>query len=210
MSKDERYLKKIGKLLTLYGVSEEEKKNFLTDIQDAKYDDPEDEEEEEKVEMTSKEETLPKEESTEEKVGEEEESSEKVEEEQSIESEGEESEEEESESEELESQEESESELESQDEEKAELETPPTEEVVEEEKQSEETIEFDPRSEIEELKKTNEGLSARLATLEDIVSKLGVEIDEEDQTIGASSKGNAIDETQESAFDAINRKRIGY
>lgn len=36
---DEKILKKIGKLLTLYGVDENEKEQFLADVQDAKYDD---------------------------------------------------------------------------------------------------------------------------------------------------------------------------
>lgn len=41
---DEKILKKIGKLLSLYGVEEEEKAKFLADVQDAKYDDDEEEE----------------------------------------------------------------------------------------------------------------------------------------------------------------------
>lgn len=47
---DEKILKKIGKLLSLYGVSEEEKAKFLADVQDAKYDDDEEEVVEEVVE----------------------------------------------------------------------------------------------------------------------------------------------------------------
>lgn len=39
MPKDEKILKKIGKLLTMYGVKDEEKEKFLADMQDAKYDD---------------------------------------------------------------------------------------------------------------------------------------------------------------------------
>lgn len=38
---DEKILKKIGKLLSLYGVDEEEKAKFLADVQDAKYDEEE-------------------------------------------------------------------------------------------------------------------------------------------------------------------------
>lgn len=47
---DEKILKKIGKLLSLYGVDEEEKAKFLADVQDAKYDDDEEEVVEEVVE----------------------------------------------------------------------------------------------------------------------------------------------------------------
>lgn len=53
--KDEKILKKIGKLLTMYGVKDEEKEKFLADMQDAKYDDQDEieeitEQEEPKVE----------------------------------------------------------------------------------------------------------------------------------------------------------------
>ena len=51
--KDEKLLKKIGKLLSMYGVIEEEKTKFLADVQDAKYDDQEETEEtEEEVKET--------------------------------------------------------------------------------------------------------------------------------------------------------------
>ena len=60
----------------------------------------------------------------------------------------------------------------------------------------------------EELKKSFDGVVARLSTLEDIVSKLGVE--EKDQTIGGSPKSEAVDESYDSTFDEINRKRVGY
>lgn len=76
MEKDEKILKKIGKLLTMYGVNEEEKNKFLADMEDAKYDDQEELEEnqeetetpveEEQVEEQPKEnEELPMEEETE-------------------------------------------------------------------------------------------------------------------------------------------------
>lgn len=56
---DEKILKKIGKLLSLYGVEEEEKAKFLADVQDAKYDDEEEEvvEEVEKDEVPATDET---------------------------------------------------------------------------------------------------------------------------------------------------------
>lgn len=207
MSKEERYLKKIGKLLTLYGVSEKEKSNFLADIQDAKYDDPDDEEEKVKTEETSTEQETTAD------------GEEKVENEEKVETETKSGDEEEStktESEEVKSQEGEEETKTTGEEETTESdqEVPPTlegEENQEQEGSEEETIEFNPESEIKELKKANEGLSARLSALEEIVKEFGVEeTDEEDQTIGASPSGNAIDETQESAFDRINRKRIGY
>ena len=43
--KDERILKKVGKLLSLYGVTDEEKEKFLLDLEDKKYDDQEEVEE---------------------------------------------------------------------------------------------------------------------------------------------------------------------
>ena len=36
--KDEKILKKVGKLLSMYGVSDEEKEKFLLDLKDKKYD----------------------------------------------------------------------------------------------------------------------------------------------------------------------------
>lgn len=50
MDKSEKLLKKMSKLLTMYGVSDDEKAKFLQDIQDAKYDDEEDMEEESSTE----------------------------------------------------------------------------------------------------------------------------------------------------------------
>ena len=55
---DEKILKKIGKLLKMYGASDEEAQKFLIDIEDTKYDDEEEAEvpnekqvDEEKVEV---------------------------------------------------------------------------------------------------------------------------------------------------------------
>ena len=42
---DEKILKKVGKLLSMYGVDDEEKEKFLLDLKDKKYDDQEDIEE---------------------------------------------------------------------------------------------------------------------------------------------------------------------
>jgi hypothetical protein len=41
MTKDEKILKKVGKLLSIYGVSDEEKEKFLADVQDTKNDEEE-------------------------------------------------------------------------------------------------------------------------------------------------------------------------
>ena len=190
---DERILKKVGKLLELYGVSPEEKDKFLTDLQDKKYDEEEEKEtevpNEEQVDETEKEEVEVKENENPEEVVESEES---VEEE--VKPEGE--------------------EVETETEEKVEEqpleetpELPQEENVGGEEEQPEEEEAYDYNAEIEELRKSNEGLSARLQTLEDIVAKLGVE--EKDQTMGASPNGNPVDEQYNSAFDEINRKRVG-
>ena len=149
MPKDERYLKKIGKLLKMYGVEDEEQiQNFLNDIQDAKYDD--EEHDENSSTETSQEETT-----TEEVANDSEE-------------------------------------------------TGSEEETTE----GEETSSLDYQAKYEELKKSFDGLVARLSTLEDIVSKLGVE--EKDETVGASPRADAVDESYDSTFDEINRKRVGY
>ena len=79
-------------------------------------------------------------------------------------------------------------------------------EEVEEEKVEE--SQFDYKAKFEELQKANDGLSARIQALEDIVASLGVE-KPQDQTIGATPSGNAVDESYNSAFDEINRKRVG-
>ena len=198
MSKDERILRKVGKLLALYGVNPEEKEKFLKDLQDKKYDEEEAEPgEEENLETEEKEEVKVEEEPGETKP---ETEVEEVEEEKVAEKEpAEEGEKVEGEQEEL------------TEETKVEGEEEQVEQPGgEEEKVEEEVVnEFDYKSGYDELKKSNEGLSARVKALEEIVAELGVE-KEEDKTIGANPAGNAIDETYNSAFDEINRKRVGY
>lgn len=197
MPKDEKILKKIGKLLTLYGVEDQEKENFLIDLQDKKYDDPDDEEEienkeEEKVDENSAEvetetEVEEKAEPTkDENQGGEEQPETEVEEEQEVE------EKEEVPGEEERVEEKVENEIE-----EPQLEEPQPEQPTEE---------FDYQAKFEEQQKSIDGLLARLSTLEEIVSKLGVE----EKPVGASPEGNPIEESNESTFDEINRKRVGY
>ena len=189
MPKDEKILKKIGKLLTLYGVEDNEKENFLIDLQDKKYDDPDEEEvADEKVE-TETEESVEEQPSEETKVEEKEESTE--------------TEVEETQPESVEEEQVSDEEV-ANDSEEPQLEETETEEekVVEEEP-------FDYKSKFEEQQKVIDGLSARLSSIEDIVSKLGEKVEEE-KPIGASPAGNPVDENQDTTFDEINRKRIGY
>lgn len=64
---DERILKKVGKLLSMYGVNEEEKQKFLLDLKDKKYDDQEEIEEVAEDEQVNEEEMV-EEKPTEEKV----------------------------------------------------------------------------------------------------------------------------------------------
>lgn len=216
MPKDEKLLKKIDRLLKLYGVeSEEERGKFIADIQDAKYD--EEEHDENSLTETSQEETT---ETTEEVGGEQESSSEETETEStSAETEGETEEQTESEEsqEEVSGGEETETESEVGEEEGTEVEETTTEEVAndseetgseEELTEGKEETSLDYEAKYEELKKSFDGLVARLSTLEDIVSKLGVE--EKDETLGASPRADAIDESYDSTFDEINRKRVGY
>jgi hypothetical protein len=191
--KDEKILKKISKLLSLYGVSEEEKNNFLTDLQDKKYDDEETEEVGEVAEEVSEEEIVEEqpEQLTDEMV-------------------------ENEEVEELEEQEEpteipQEEEIEEPVEEveqpmELEEEVVEQEPVVEEEQKDIET-EIDFKSKYDELKKSFDGLVARLETLEGLVSKLGVEEPEEEFGLTPNTE-TAKDDTTDT-FDFYNRLRTG-
>lgn len=209
---DEKILKKIGKLLTMYGASDDEKQKFLTDLEDAKYDD-----EEEETDESSKENSGETEQETsqeQEELGEETETEETEEVEQGeddnqeeLETESEETVEESSEelpteNESEESQEQSLVENQEQLGEEQQQELPP----VEQEQPSEQT--FDAQSSIEELKKSIDGLAARFQTIEDTLAKLGTPV--ENEQIGVSPAGNPIDQSQDTTFDEINRKRIGY
>ena len=179
----EKILKKVDKLLKLYGVDEEEIKKFIVDLQDKKYDE-EDEEvnenEEEKVEATEKveEETKTGEPNEEEKVVDEE----KVEEETETEKETTEPEN----KEEVETEEKVETEPEEH-----------KEEVVEEHEEQHEDIE-----------KTYQALVARIEALEELVKQLAVEEPKEEQFGENASNGGEV-QTQQSAFDRYNRYRKG-
>lgn len=92
------------------------------------------------------------------------------------------------------------------------------EEVSEEEKAEEEppleekgeettpNPEFDYNAKFEEMQKANDGFAARIAALEDIVSKLGVPTED---GFGASPKANPVDEPQNTFLDELNRRRMG-
>lgn len=150
---DERILKKIGKLLTLYGVEEEEKEKFLADVQDAKYDDD--------VEEVVEKDEVPAAPVVEEK-------------------------EEEIIDEEL-----------------------PTNEGVEEEAPVEQETEVDYKAQYEELKGVIDGLVARIEPLENIVAKLGVPDEKEEQPFGVEPQAESEKDESLSYFDEINRRRTG-
>ena len=206
MPKDEKLLKKIDRLLKLYGVEDEEqRKKFLTDVEDAKYDEEEHDEnssEEQKTEQVGteqQEEAEETQETTTETESEEESSGE----------------EQETESEETSNDEESSEGGETEESKSEETETGSTETTEEQETKSEEETkeegkqaDFDIEAKFEEFQKAIDGLSSRFKSIEDIVAKLGTPIEE--KPIGESPAGNPVDESQDTTFDEINRKRIGY
>ena len=161
--KDERILKKVGKLLSLYGVTDEEKEKFLLDLEDKKYDDQEEVEEVSETEETPTEEV----EETEEVVDEtptEEPVQEPVEE--------------------------------------------PVEQPTEETPTEEEPTESLPvAQDHEEVQKTIDGLVARIESLEDLVKKLGVKV--EDDSFGERPNNQSTESYQENEFDRYNKLRRG-
>lgn len=167
--KDERILKKVGKLLSLYGVTDEEKEKFLLDLEDKKYDDQEEVEEISETEETPTEEV----EETEEVVDEtptEEPVQEPVEEEQPVEE--------------------------------------PVEQPTEETPTEEEPTESLPVvQDHEEVQKTIDGLVARIESLEDLVKKLGVKV--EDDSFGERPNNQSAESYQENEFDRYNKLRRG-
>lgn len=155
--KDERILKKVGKLLSLYGVTDEEKEKFLLDLEDKKYDD------QEEVEEVSETEETPTEEPVQEPV-------EETEEEQPVEE--------------------------------------PVEEPTEETPTEEEPTESLPvAQDHEEVQKTIDGLVARIESLEDLVKKLGVKV--EDDSFGERPNNQSAESYQENEFDRYNKLRRG-
>ena len=166
--KDERILKKVGKLLSLYGVTDKEKEKFLLDLEDKKYDDQEEVEEVSETEETPTEEV----EETEEVVDETptEEPVEETEEEQPVEE--------------------------------------PVEQPTEETPTEEEPTESLPvAQDHEEVQKTINGLVARIESLEDLVKKLGVKV--EDDSFGERPNNQSTESYQENEFDRYNKLRRG-
>lgn len=170
--KDERILKKVGKLLSLYGVTDEEKEKFLLDLEDKKYDDQEEVEEVSETEETPTEEVEETEEVVEETPTEEpvQEPVEETEEEQPVEE--------------------------------------PVEQPTEETPTEEEPTESLPvAQDHEEVQKTINGLVARIESLEDLVKKLGVKV--EDDSFGEKPNNQSAESYQENEFDRYNKLRRG-
>lgn len=170
--KDERILKKVGKLLSLYGVTDEEKEKFLLDLEDKKYDDQEEVEEVSETEETPTEEVEETEEVVEETPTEEpvQEPVEETEEEQPVEE--------------------------------------PVEQPTEETPTEEEPTESLPvAQDHEEVQKTIDGLVARIESLEDLVKKLGVKV--EDDSFGERPNNQSTESYQENEFDRYNKLRRG-
>ena len=170
--KDERILKKVGKLLSLYGVADKEKEKFLLDLQDKKYDDQEEVEEVSETEETPTEEVEETEEVVDETPTEEpvQEPVEETEEEQPVEE--------------------------------------PVEQPTEETPTEEEPTESLPvAQDHEEVQKTINGLVARIESLEDLVKKLGVKV--EDDSFGEKPNNQSTESYQENEFDRYNKLRRG-
>lgn len=170
--KDERILKKVGKLLSLYGVTDEEKEKFLLDLEDKKYDDQEEVEEVSETEETPTEEVEETEEVVDETPTEEpvQEPVEETEEEQPVEE--------------------------------------PVEQPTEETPTEEEPTESLPvAQDHEEVQKTIDGLVARIESLEDLVKKLGVKV--EDDSFGERPNNQSTESYQENEFDRYNKLRRG-
>ena len=170
--KDERILKKVGKLLSLYGVTDKEKEKFLLDLEDKKYDDQEEVEEVSETEETPTEEVEETEEVVEETPTEEpvQEPVEETEEEQPVEE--------------------------------------PVEQPTEETPTEEEPTESLPvAQDHEEVQKTIDGLVARIESLEDLVKKLGVKV--EDDSFGEKPNNQSTESYQENEFDRYNKLRRG-
>lgn len=170
--KDERILKKVGKLLSLYGVTDEEKEKFLLDLEDKKYDDQEEVEEVSETEETPTEEVEETEEVVDETPTEEpvQEPVEETEEEQPVEE--------------------------------------PVEQPTEETPTEEEPTESLPvAQDHEEVQKTIDGLVARIESLEDLVKKLGVKV--EDDSFGERPNNQSAESYQENEFDRYNKLRRG-
>lgn len=200
--KDEKILAKIDKLLIKYGVSEEEKNNFLKDLAEMK--DDEEDVEEQPAENEVGEET-PTEETPENENNAVEEKTETTEEEK-VEESTDDPNPEETPAEEVANESEEvgdEESVEDKVEEKVEEES--TEEK--EDKPVEEGVDY--KAKFEEMQKAFDGLAQRLESLEGLISKLGVPTDEE-QKFGASPDQHTVEEEHNDFLEEINRKRMGY
>ena len=199
MANDERIKKKLGKLLTKWSVPDAEKVEFLKELEDeiAKPD------EEEDLEGVAEETEEVKEESPNEEVGEEEVEEQEVSEDAEEPAETEPTEEpveeplpEEPVAEEPVAEEQPGEEL------------PPVEQPPVEENPMEQPMEQpqtdDPR--FEEMSNTIQGLTDRLASLEDIVKKLGTPVEE---NIGVEPHNPSGESLQESELDRYNKLRMG-
>ena len=188
---DERILKKVDKLLKLYGVVDEEREKFLLDLKDKKYDDQEEVEEtvEEKEELPTENGEV-EEQPAKEEVGEE------IANEDEVAEDGEEVVEEDKPTDDVEQP------LPEQ----PKVEQPPMEENPVEEQQVDQVVE-QPQQPNEDFAKTIEGLMARIESLEDIVKKLGTPV--EDENIGVAPQNPSGESFEESEFDRINRLRRG-
>lgn len=198
MANDEKIKRKVGKLLTKWSVPDAEKVEFLKELQEelAKPDDEEDLESVAEETETEKVEESPNEEVGEEEV-EEQEVSEVAEEP--------------TENEPTEQVEETAEPVAEEPpvEEQPGEEMPPVEEPPVEETPVEQPVEQpqpanDPK--YEEMSKTIEGLLDRIASLEDIVKKLGTPVEE---NIGVEPHNPSGESLQESELDRYNKLRMG-
>lgn len=200
MANDERIKKKLGKLLTKWSVPDAEKVEFLKELEEeiAKPD------EEEDLEGVAEETEEVKEESPNEEVGEEEVEEQEVSEDAEEPAETEPAEEpveeplpEEPVAEEPVAEEQPGEEL-------PPVEQPPVEENPMEQPMEQPQPTDDPR--FEEMSNTIQGLTDRLASLEDIVKKLGTPVEE---NIGVEPHNPSGESLQESELDRYNKLRMG-
>lgn len=201
MANDERIKKKLGKLLTKWSVPDAEKVEFLKELEEeiAKPD------EEEDLEGVAEETEQVEEESPNEEVGEEEVEEQEVSEDAEEPAEPEPTEEpvEEPLPEEPVAEEQPNAE-EQPGEELPPVEQPPVEENPMEQPVAQPQTANDPR--VEEMSKTIEGLTDRIASLEDIVKKLGTPVEE---NIGVEPHNPSGESLQESELDRYNKLRMG-
>lgn len=201
MANDERIKKKVGKLLTKWSVPDAEKVEFLKELEEEIAKPDEEEDLEGVAEETETKEV--KEESPNEEVGEEEVEEKEVSEvaEEPAETEPTEEPVEEPLPEEPVAEEPV---AEEQPGEELPVEEPPVEENPMEQPMEQPQPANDPR--VEEMSKTIEGLTDRIASLEDIVKKLGTPVEE---NIGVEPHNPSGESLQESELDHYNKLRMG-